>query len=656
MTTPTPTRILPPPPCYYATYNSPRAPPNNNSGSYYNIGTCSNLSVVPPSSSKINLALWYKSSCSPPKINILLCCCNHNNHLPPLPLEPNGVDSQDSCTLKQEEEEEEEATAAAREAISEILQEFGASKEDSIDIALRSPKYLAMLLDSVRELDDLSLWDSLTRRTGSQEEESSPLSLKDKVYYMAKEKADKGKIPFLESLGLGLPSATHLARRLSSQTLPNLITKVKYVKEMFFSNSDDGGLIGKKARRMMMYLSIPIDEEVEQTLSFFEKVEARRGGLDMLGSRDATFRYLIESFPRLLLLSLEYHMKPMVNFLESIGVPRGCSRSILIVFPPILFSDIEKDIKPSIQAFKKVGAGIEDFAGMLLNYPWILSRSIQENYEEIRFFFEREKVPKVSVDLAIKSWPLLLGCSVSKLKVMVEQFGELGVRNKKLGRVITRSPQLLLRKPQEVLQVVSFLKDLGHEEETIGSLIGRRPDIFAASIEKTLKKKLDFLATVGVSESHLPRVIRKYPGLFVCAVDRAMLPRMKYLLEIGLSERDVAFMVRRFSPLLGYDIDTVLRPKVEFLVNVMGKPLKNVVEYPRYFSYSLKKKIKPRYWLLKRRKVECSLKDMLGKNDEEFSSEFLDVERMLASPYLEKVADMLCKNDGGCRYVLGLKE
>lgn len=44
------------------------------------------------------------------------------------------------------------------------------------------------------------------------------------------------------------------------------------MKEMFFSNSDDGGLIGKKARRMMMYLSISIDEEVEQTLSFFEKV------------------------------------------------------------------------------------------------------------------------------------------------------------------------------------------------------------------------------------------------------------------------------------------------------------------------------------------------------------------------------------------------
>jgi mTERF domain-containing protein len=44
------------------------------------------------------------------------------------------------------------------------------------------------------------------------------------------------------------------------------------MKEMLFSGSNEGGLIGKNARRMMVYLSIPIDEEVQQTLSFFEKV------------------------------------------------------------------------------------------------------------------------------------------------------------------------------------------------------------------------------------------------------------------------------------------------------------------------------------------------------------------------------------------------
>lgn len=105
--------------------------------------------------------------------------------------------------------------------------------------------------------------------------------------------------------------------------------------------------------------------------------------------------------------------------------------------------------------------------------------------------------------------------------------------------------------------------------------------------------------------------------------DITLLPRIRYLKQRGLSERQIAFMVGRFSPLLGYSIEEVLKPKLDFLVNIMEKPIKEVVDYPRYFSYSLEKKITPRFRVLKGRNVECSLKDMLGKNDEEFAVEFM---------------------------------
>ncbi|XP_059643229.1 transcription termination factor MTERF4, chloroplastic [Cornus florida] len=550
---------------------------------------------------------------------------NHHHHRL---LQASSV-GQSSSSSKEEEQ--------AREAVSEILQEFGVSKDDSLNIALNSPKYVEMLIDSVRQLDELSLslWDSWNssqqQQQGAVEE---GLSFKEKVYRVAKDKGDNGSLPFLESLGLSLSSASQVARYVSSHshTLPELIRRVKYVKEMFFSDSDDKGFLGKNARRMMMHLSIPIDEDVQQTLSFFEKIEAKRGGLDMLGSKDASFRYLIESFPRLLFLPIELHMKQMVGYLEDIGVSKGCMREILLLFPPVIFYNIEKDFKPRMQVFEKVGAEDEDFGRMLLKYPWIMSTGIQGNFKEILSFFDMEKVPKASVEHAIKSWPHLLGCSISKLKLMVKQFDDLGVRSKKLGQVIAKSPQLLLRKPQEFLQVVSFFKDLGLDEETIGRILCRCPEIFATSIEKTLKKKLDFLSGIGVSKNHLPRVIRKYPELFVCDVNRALLPRIKFLLKAGLRKRDVAFMIGRFSPLLGYSIEEVLRPKLEFLVNTMEKPLLDVVDYPRYFSYSLEKKIKPRYWVLKGRNVECSLKDMLAKNDDEFATEFMGLGRMLVPP------------------------
>lgn len=48
------------------------------------------------------------------------------------------------------------------------------------------------------------------------------------------------------------------------------------MKEILFSGSDDSELIGKNARRMMAHLSISADEDVQQTLAFFEKVKSHR--------------------------------------------------------------------------------------------------------------------------------------------------------------------------------------------------------------------------------------------------------------------------------------------------------------------------------------------------------------------------------------------
>lgn len=102
----------------------------------------------------------------------------------------------------------------------------------------------------------------------------------------------------------------------------------------------------------------------------------------------------------------------------------------------------------------------------------------------------------------------------------------------------------------------------------------------------------------------------------------AQLCRMMYLMKNGLSKRDVCSMVFRYSPLLGFSIDGALKPKLEYLLGTMQKPLKEVVEYPRYFSYSLEKKIKYRYLVLKSRNLECSLKEMLAMNDIKFAEKY----------------------------------
>jgi len=66
---------------------------------------------------------------------------------------------------------------------------------------------------------------------------------------------------------------------------------------------------------------------------------------------------------------------------------------------------------------------------------------------------------------------------------------------------------------------------MGFDKETIGRILARCPEIFAASINKTLQRKIEFLGRVGVSKTFLPGVIRKYPELLVSDIDKTLLQR-----------------------------------------------------------------------------------------------------------------------------------
>lgn len=123
--------------------------------------------------------------------------------------------------------------SAAKQALSEYLQgELGLSEETAINIASGAPKYLVTLIEGVKELDELpDLWGEFGYQKG---DDSVAVAdgggggggFKEKVIYMAKQKGYGGRVAFLESLGLTLPSATYIARLLSSETLHGLIHKV----------------------------------------------------------------------------------------------------------------------------------------------------------------------------------------------------------------------------------------------------------------------------------------------------------------------------------------------------------------------------------------------------------------------------------------------
>lgn len=96
--------------------------------------------------------------------------------------------------------------------------------------------------------------------------------------------------------------------------------------------------------------------------------------------------------------------------------------------------------------------------------------------------------------------------------------------------------------------------------------------------------------TIGISD------ISKHTHLLSSSVEDKFLPRIEYFREnIGISYDDTMLVFRRFPSLFCYSIKENLEPKFNYFVVEMGRDLKELVEFPQYFSFSLENRIKPRH-------------------------------------------------------------
>jgi mTERF domain-containing protein len=115
----------------------------------------------------------------------------------------------------------------AEAAVAELLRDHGATPADAAAIAARAPGYAAMLVDGVKELDELGLWASWSAGAGARVgAEMGALGFGRKVYFMGRSRRDGGIVPLVESLGVRLSSAKLIAPYVAAEGLPVLIDRV----------------------------------------------------------------------------------------------------------------------------------------------------------------------------------------------------------------------------------------------------------------------------------------------------------------------------------------------------------------------------------------------------------------------------------------------
>ncbi|KAL2254749.1 transcription termination factor MTERF2, chloroplastic isoform X1 [Sesamum indicum] len=309
----------------------------------------------------------------------------------------------------------------------------------------------------------------------------------------------------------------------------------------------------------------------------------------------------------------------IVEYLESNGVRRDWMGYLVSRCPEILSFSMEQ-LKSRAEFYLNMGMDKNDFGTMLFDCPKVLGYlSMEEMNQKVAYLkdfgLNNEDVGRL---LAFK--PQLMACSIEdRWRPLVKYFYYLGISRDGMRRILTMKPMVFcVDLENTIVPKVQFLRDIGVQEDAIGSVLARFPALLTYSLYKKIRPVVIFLLTkAGVSQQDIGKVIALGPELLGCSIANKLDRNVKYFLSLGITLPVLGRMISDFPMLLRYNVD-VLRPKYRYLRRTMIRPLQDLIEFPRFFSYSLEERIIPRHKIMVENRINFKLRYMLASTDEEF--------------------------------------
>lgn len=309
----------------------------------------------------------------------------------------------------------------------------------------------------------------------------------------------------------------------------------------------------------------------------------------------------------------------IVEYLERNGVRRDWMGQVMSRCPQLLSYSLE-EVTARVGFYVDMGINEKDFGTMVFDYPRVLGYyTLDEMNQKVNYLKEfglsSEDVGKL---LAFR--PQLMGCGIEeRWKPLVKYLYYHGITRDGMRRMLTIKPILFcVDLEKTIVPKVKFFQDIGIRDDAIGKMLVKFPPLLTYSLYKKIRPVVIFLITrAGVSDRDVGKVIALGPELLGCNIVHKLEVNVKYFRSLGIHLSTLGEMIADFPMLLRYNID-VLRPKYSYLRRTMVRPLRDLIEFPRFFSYSLEGRIIPRHKVLLENHINLKLRYMLASTDAEF--------------------------------------
>jgi mTERF domain-containing protein len=344
-------------------------------------------------------------------------------------------------------------------------------------------------------------------------------------------------------------------------------------------------------------------------------------------------------------------MRERVEFLQKLGL----TVDDINQYPLMLGCSVRKNMIPVLGYLEKIGISRSKLGEFVKNYPQVLHASVIVELAPVIKFLRGLDVEKDDIGFVLQKYPELLGFKLEgTMSTSVAYLVSIGVSPRDIGPMVTQYPYFLgMRVGTMIKPLVDYLVNLGLPKKILARMLEKRAYILGYDLEETVKPNVDCLISFGLRKECLPSVIAQYtqiiglplkaklssqqyffslklkidPEGFARVVEKmpqvvslhqnVIMKPVEFLLGRTIPSQDVASMVIKCPQLVALRVE-LMKNSYFFFKSEMERPIKELVEFPEYFTYSLESRIKPRYQRLKSKGIKCSLNWMLNCSDQRF--------------------------------------
>ncbi|KAI5382791.1 Transcription termination factor mterf4, partial [Lathyrus oleraceus] len=327
----------------------------------------------------------------------------------------------------------------------------------------------------------------------------------------------------------------------------------------------------------------------------------------------------INQYPLMLGCSVRKNVIPVLGYLEKIGISRSKLGEFVKSYPQVLHASVIVELAPVIKFLRGLDVEKDDIGFVLQKYPELLGFKLEGTMSTSVAYLVSIGVNPRDIGPMVTQYPYLLGMRVgTMIKPLVDYLVSLGLPKKILARMLEKRAYILGYDLEETVKPnVDCLISFGVRKECLPSIIAQYPQIIGLPLKAKLSSQQYFFSLkLKVDPEGFARVVEKLPQVVSLHQNVIMKP-VEFLLGRAIPSQDVSSMVVKCPQLVALRVE-LMKNSYFFFKSEMGRPGKELVEFPEYFTYSLESRIKPRYQRLKSKGINCSLNWMLNCSDQRF--------------------------------------